>query len=210
LGLKHLLQKVKFLGSIVDGTCGAKHTSNKLVCDFRIFGIKLFIFLAFLARLAKRPFSGDFRAYSAVNLHIGAVNNQIIPEAPSIVYENTKYNFTLKLPKSWEGKYEVVDTVSPSSNIESFGFIDKANKEAGWGGFVFSVSVWTKEDWIKNGPSAIEVGQIYKIGEDGDKVFTLSRSGDVEYDVHDEKLKAEYSSMSDQINKIKTTFKLNN
>jgi hypothetical protein len=154
--------------------------------------------------------SGDFRAYSAVNLHIGAVNNQIIPEAPSIVYENTKYNFTLKLPKSWEGKYEVVDTVSPSSNIESFGFIDKANKEAGWGGFVFSVSVWTKEDWIKNGPSAIEVGQIYKIGEDGDKVFTLSRPGDVEYDVHDEKLKAEYSSISDQTNKIKTTFKLNN
>lgn len=152
--------------------------------------------------------SGDFRAYSAVNLHIGAVNNHIISEAPSIIYENTKYNFTLKLPKSWEGKYEVVDTVSSSSIFESFGFIDKANK--GYGGMIFSISVWTKEDWIKNGPSAIEVGQIYKIGEDGDKVFTLSPPGDVEYDVHDEKLKAEYLSMSDQINKIKTSFKLNN
>lgn len=152
--------------------------------------------------------SGDFRAYSAVNLHIGAVNNHIISEAPSIIYENTKYNFTLKLPKSWEGKYEVVDTVSSSSIFESFGFIDKANKR--YGGMIFSISVWTKEDWIKNGPSAIEVGQIYKIGEDGDKVFTLSPPGDVEYDVHDEKLKAEYLSMSDQINKIKTSFKLNN
>ncbi|WP_261305969.1 copper amine oxidase N-terminal domain-containing protein [Paenibacillus andongensis] len=152
--------------------------------------------------------SGDFRAYSAVNLHIGAVNNHIISEAPSIIYENTKYNFTLKLPKSWEGKYEVVDTVSSSSIFESFGFIDKANIR--YGGMIFSISVWTKEDWIKNGPSAIEVGQIYKIGEDGDKVFTLSPPGDVEYDVHDEKLKAEYLSMSDQINKIKTSFKLNN
>lgn len=152
--------------------------------------------------------SGDFRAYSAVNLHIGAVNNHIISEAPSIIYENTKYNFTLKLPKSWEGKYEVVDTVSSSSIFESFGFIDKANKR--YGGMIFSISVWTKEDWIKNGPSAIEVGQIYKIGEDGDKVFILSPPGDVEYDVHDEKLKAEYLSMSDQINKIKTSFKLNN
>lgn len=154
--------------------------------------------------------SGDFRAYSAVNLHIGAVNNQIIPEAPSIVYENTKYNFTLRLPKSWEGKYEVVDTVSPSSIFESFGFFDKANKEAGWGGLVFSISVWTKEDWIKNGPSAIGVGQIYKIGEAGDKVFTLAPPGDVEYNPHDEMLKAEFFSMYDHINTIKTTFKLKN
>jgi hypothetical protein len=154
--------------------------------------------------------SGDFRAYSAVNLHIGAVNNQIISEAPSIVYENTKYNFTLKLPKSWEGKYEVEDIVSEASGTDNYHFIDKANKEKGWGGVIFTISIWSKEDWIKNGPTEMGIGQIYKIGEDGDKVFTLSPPGDVEYDVHDEKLKAEYSSMWDQVNKIKTTFKLNN
>jgi hypothetical protein len=120
--------------------------------------------------------SGDFRAYSAVNLH--------------------------------EGKYEVVNTVSSSSSFEIIGFIDTANK--GFGGMIFTISVWTKEDWIKNGPSAIEVGQTYIIGEAGDKIFTISPPGDVEYDVHDEKLKAEYLSMSDHINKIKTSFKLNN
>jgi hypothetical protein len=152
--------------------------------------------------------SGDFRTYSAVNLHIGAVNNQIISEAPSIVYENTKYNFTLKLPKTWEGKYEVQDIVNEASGTDNYNFIDKANK--GYGGVVFTISIWTKDEWNKNGPSAIEIGQIYKIGEDGDEVFTLSRPGDVEYDPHDEKLTAEYSSMSDQTNKIKTTFKLNN
>jgi hypothetical protein len=154
--------------------------------------------------------SGDFRAYSAVNLHIGAVNNHIISEAPSIFYENTKYNFTLKLPKTWKGKYDVEEMVSKSEawSPDSYNFIDKANK--GYGGVIFTITIWTKEDWIKNGPSLIEVGQIYKIGEDGDKVFTLSPPGDVEYDPHDEKLTAEYSSMADHINTIKTTFKLKN
>jgi hypothetical protein len=152
--------------------------------------------------------SGDFRAYSTAILHIGAVNYRIISEAPTIVYENTKYNFALKLPKTWEGKYEVKDFFNEASGTDNYHFIDKANK--GWGGVIFTITIWTKDEWNKYGPSAIEVGQIYKIGEDGDKVFTLSPPGDVEYDPHDEKLKAEYSSMSDQINKIKTTFKLNN
>ena len=152
--------------------------------------------------------SGDFRAYSAVNLHVGAVNNHIIREAPSIVYENTKYNFTLKLPKSWEGKYEVMDIVNEAMGTDNYNFIDKANK--GWGGVVFTISIWTKDDWIKNGPTAIGIGRIYKIGEDEDKVLTLSPPGDVEYDPQDEKLTAEYSSMADHINTIKTTFKLNN
>jgi hypothetical protein len=152
--------------------------------------------------------SGDFRAYSTAILHIGAVNYRIISEAPTIVYENTKYNFALKLPKTWEGKYEVKDFFNEASGTDNYHFIDKANK--GWGGVIFTITIWTKDEWNKYGPSAIEVGQIYKIGEDGDKVFTLSPPGDVEYDPHDEKLKAEYSSMSDQINKIKTTFKPKN
>ncbi|SFL42752.1 Copper amine oxidase N-terminal domain-containing protein [Paenibacillus sp. 1_12] len=153
--------------------------------------------------------SGDFRAYSAVNLHIGVVNNQIVSEAPSIVYENNKHNFTLKLPKTWEGNYEVVNIVNEDSGTDNYHFIDKTNKD-GYGGVIFTISIWTKEEWIKNGPTAIEIGQIYKIGEDGDNVFTLSPPGDVEYDPHDEKLKAQYSSMSNQINKIKTSFKLKN
>jgi hypothetical protein len=119
-----------------------------------------------------------------------------------------KYNFTLKLPNIWEWKYEIENIVDEASGTDNYQFIDKANK--GWGGVIFTISIWTKEDWLKKGPTAIEIGQIYKIGEDGDKVFTLSRPGDVEYDPHDEKLTAEYSSMSDQTNKIKTTFKLNN
>ncbi|TXK71913.1 stalk domain-containing protein [Paenibacillus sp. N3.4] len=150
---------------------------------------------------------GDFRTYSAVNLHIGAVNNHIVQDVPTIIYKNMKHNFTLNLPQTWEGKYEVVNRIT-EAGTEYLNFIDKANN--GYGGVVFTISIWMKDDWIENGPSVREVGQIYKIGEKDDKVFTLSPPGDVEYDPNDEKLTMEYASMSDHINNIKTTFKLIN
>lgn len=145
--------------------------------------------------------SGDFRTYSTVNLHIGAVNNRIIPEAPTMLYDNKKYNFTLKLPTSWEGNYDVVE----GANI--INFIDIANK--GEGGVLFTIHIWSKDKWSTDGLIAKQNIQISKIGEKDDKVFLLSTPSDVNYNVNDEKLKAEYASMWDHINTIKTTFKIN-
>jgi hypothetical protein len=152
--------------------------------------------------------AGDFRDYSAVILHISVVNNLIIRGAPSIVYENMKYNFTLNFPNSWEGKYEVVYKVIETSNMDSFSFIDKANKA--YSGYLFGINVWNKADWAKSASTALEMGHTFFLGEKGDKVFTLSTPGDVNYDPHDAKLTAEYASMSDHINIIKTTFKFKN
>jgi hypothetical protein len=151
---------------------------------------------------------GDFRAYSAVNLQITKVNNQSIPEASSILYTNTIHQFTLALPKTGEGKYEVVEAVNEVSGTERLDFIDTANKE--YAGVIFSILIWSKEDWKINSPSMIEIGQIYKIGEDGNKVFTLNPPGDVNYNPNDAELTATYQSMSKQINQIRTTFKLIN
>ncbi|MFD0677242.1 MULTISPECIES: stalk domain-containing protein [unclassified Paenibacillus] len=150
---------------------------------------------------------GDFRAYSTVNLHVGHVNGHIIPAVPSIVYENRKNNFTLHLPKSWEGKYDAVETVDKASKFETITFIDIANKE--YGGVVFSIGIWTKDNWSQNGQTAIEVGHISKIGELGDRVFAISTPSDVQYDPHNEKLTAEYKSMSNYVNTIKTSFHAN-
>jgi hypothetical protein len=146
--------------------------------------------------------SGDFRAYSAVNLHIGAVNNNIISEAQNVIYENTKLGFTLKLPKSWEGKYDVVE------GTDFISFINISNKEAGWGGVLFTIQIWSKEKWNTDGAIAKQNIHISKIGERGDEIFTLSTPTDVNYNVNDEKMKAEYASMWDHINTIKTTFKI--
>ncbi|NOU98767.1 stalk domain-containing protein [Paenibacillus planticolens] len=150
---------------------------------------------------------GDFRTYSTVNLHIGNVNGQMISATPSMVYENRKNNFTLNLPKSWEGKYEVVEAIDEASEFENISFIDIANK--GYGGVVFSIGIWTKDNWSQNGQTAMEVGHISKIGELGDRVFTISTPGDVQYDPFNEKLTAEYKSLSSYVNKIKTSFHAN-
>jgi hypothetical protein len=148
--------------------------------------------------------SGDFRTYSTVNLHIGAVNNNIISEPPSVIYENTKHKFTLKHPKSWEGKYDVVE------GTDFISFINIANKESGWGGDLFTIQIWSKEKWNTDGVIAKQNIHISKIGDRGDEIFTLSTPTDVNYNVNDEKLKAEYASMWDHINTIKTTFKIIN
>lgn len=150
--------------------------------------------------------AGDFRAYSTVNLHIGAVNHHIIPEAPSIVYENTKYHFTLQLPKRWEGKFDVVNTVNEESNMDLIDFINKTNQA--YGGVHFTIAVWSKEEWNANSEERIRNGHISKIGENDGHVFTLSTPSDVEYNPQDEKSKLEFLSMYEDINTIKTSFKL--
>lgn len=147
---------------------------------------------------------GDFRAYSTVNLHVGHVNGRTVDAAPSFVYENKKNNFTLNLPKSWEGKYAVAEATDEASKFENISFIDVANKE--YGGVVFSIGIWTHEDWDQHGQAAMEVGHISKIGEQGDKVFTISTPGDVQYDPRNKQLTAEYTSMLHYVNTIKTSF----
>ncbi|WP_192702128.1 stalk domain-containing protein [Paenibacillus sp. OAS669] len=150
---------------------------------------------------------GDFRSYSTVNLHVNHVNGHVISAAPGIVYENKKHSFTLNLPKSWEGKYDVAETIDETSTFETISFIDTANK--GYGGVVFSIGIWTKDDWSRNGQAAMEAGHVSKIAERGDKVFTIIRPGDVQYDPHNEKLTAEYQLMSSYVNTIKTSFHAN-
>ncbi|CAN7483863.1 stalk domain-containing protein [Paenibacillus sp. LjRoot153] len=147
---------------------------------------------------------GDFKNYDTVYLHIGAVNHRIISEAPSMLYKNLKYQFTLNIPSSWEGKYEVEERKDEESERLNFLFINKANKA--FGGVLFSISVWTKEDWLANGSTTKGIGQLYKLGEDADHVFLLFPPGDVEYNPHDEKLTAEFISMTDQISKIRRSF----
>jgi hypothetical protein len=123
-----------------------------------------------------------------------------------IVYTNDKYHFKIKLPKNrWEGKYEVKETTD--SRADGFAFIDKANTV--YSGFVFGITVWNKEDWEISAPSSHDVGYIVELGRKGDKVFTLSTPGDVNYDPNDAKLTEEYASMRKDVDDILTTFEFN-
>ncbi|NQX64245.1 stalk domain-containing protein [Paenibacillus qinlingensis] len=148
---------------------------------------------------------GDFKNYDAVYLHIGAVNHRIIREVPPMLYHNSQYRFTLDLPSSWEGKYEVEERSDEASERVNYLFINKANKA--FGGVLYSISVWTKEDWLANGATTKGIVQIYKLGEDADHVYLLFPPGDVEYNPHDEKLTAEFRLMTNQISTIRRSFK---
>ncbi|WP_379137255.1 stalk domain-containing protein [Paenibacillus sp. sgz500958] len=151
--------------------------------------------------------TGDFRAYSAVNLHIDAVNNKPILKALPIVYENAKYKFTLELPRSWEGKYEVTEQSNPDRGTESYSFINTSNK-AEYGGYLFGITVMDIKKWNEMAQTAMEVAPIWKVGEKGGKAFILIPAGDVQYNPNDSQLTEDYMSMSKYINSIRTTFKV--
>ncbi|CAH1203749.1 hypothetical protein PAECIP111891_02413 [Paenibacillus allorhizoplanae] len=148
---------------------------------------------------------GDFKNYDAVYLHIGAINHRIMIDAPTMLYRNSSYRFTLAIPSSWEEKYEVVEQKDEESERNNFLFINQANKA--FGGVIFSISIWSKGDWLATGATTKGIGQVYKLGEDADHVFLLFPPGDVEYNPNDEKLTAEFHAMVDQISEIRTSFK---
>src|SRR4051812_28301419 len=82
------------------------------------------------------------------DLHNDSVNDKETDILPSAIYENTKHNFTLAMPLSWIGKYKVID------QEDSVSFIDIANNEAGWAGYLFTIRIWTKEKWQTDGLTA--------------------------------------------------------
>lgn len=149
--------------------------------------------------------NGDLRDYTTVTLQVEAVNDKKIAEEPGALYENKDYHFSLTLPKSWVGKYEVVEAPNEATEM-TYQFIDSANKS--FGGVVFSLSAWKRDDWKASEQSAMEVGRTKKIGEIGTYVFSLSRPGDVQYDPQNEKLTAEYAQMAAFVTTISTSFQV--
>ncbi|KRF31652.1 hypothetical protein [Paenibacillus sp. Soil787] len=125
-----------------------------------------------------------------------AITQQPTKDTESIVYENTKYNFVLKIPKSWDGKYDVVE------NADGLRFVYKANKN----GTLFSITLWSKEKWSTDGAELAKNIHISKIGEMEDKIYTLSTPTDVQVDPSDKKMTADYASMWEDIEGIKGTF----
>jgi hypothetical protein len=126
---------------------------------------------------------------------------QSMKDTESIVYKNTKYNFNLKLPKSWEGTYYVKDDpVTPGNNIDFFSK-DHPNYDV-----LFSIFIWSKDYWIKHEEEVKGQIPISKIGEKSDKVYLFVSQPTIQSNSEDEKLKAAYESMVKDINTILASF----
>jgi hypothetical protein len=120
--------------------------------------------------------------------------SSIRPHTQHFKYENSTYNFSMELPKSWEGNYEVVE----SENHIVF-------NHKPWGE-LFSIDVWTKEKWSTEGEALAKLVHLSKIGEMGGYIFSFRTPTDVQYNPDDDKMKREYISMSNDIEHIKNTF----
>ncbi|MGF7047889.1 hypothetical protein J2T13_002395 [Paenibacillus sp. DS2015] len=148
--------------------------------------------------------SVDYWAISDISLRdSGDTGIMIGATAASITYQNTTYNFTLTLPKSWEGKYEVRDRVSDRAG-HNLDFINKVTKT----GTLFTISVWSKEFWQANEADISGMIPAEKVGEKGNNVYIYHPPTDVQYDSSDEKAMEDYLTMSKDVKTIKASFKI--
>jgi len=111
-----------------------------------------------------------------------------------IPYSNKGLNFSLTLPVSWAGLYRA------DERSDGVSFIDVRNADAGYGGFIFGIAVSndrSPEEWT---------GVL--LAQNGGKYYYITTPSDVEYAYDDAKLTAEYTSMQQDVDSIKATFKL--
>ncbi len=148
--------------------------------------------------------SSDYWAISGIDLkNPGDTGIMIGANVPTIPYTNTQYNFTMTLPASWEGKYEVVDNVSGFAG-HNLDFINKATKY----GILFTISVWSTKFWEEHEKEIHGQIRATKIGEQGDHVYIFHTPSDVQYDPSDDKATEDYQTMFRDVQAIRGSFKI--
>lgn len=119
-----------------------------------------------------------------------------------IVYENQNYHFTLELPGNWKDAYII------SEKDETIEFLDKTNNEAGAGGALFTVRVFSEQQWQEESEELLNNIHIAEVGKSDGKVYTFSTPTDVQFNSEDEQLKEGYSKMFKNVEGIKDSFRL--
>ncbi len=110
------------------------------------------------------------------------------------VYENK--SFTILLPKSWNQQYEVAIHRN-QDQTEAYEFIQTANKA--FGGNLFTLTIWPAEVWSAQEEDVVKAMRVEKIGEMGNRIFTIRTASDVQYNVEDTQLKNAYLSLAKDI-----------
>ncbi|WP_458120848.1 S-layer homology domain-containing protein [Paenibacillus sp. Z6-24] len=119
-------------------------------------------------------------------------------------YTNVDHHFSLKLPESWSGKYEVIPV--KRNKTMAIDFVDKQAKE--WGGVVFTVSIWPAKQWQDQQKEVKEQVPVQKLGEYNGKVYLLFTPTDVQYDPSSPEQTKQYKQMSNQVAGIGKTFQI--
>lgn len=124
-----------------------------------------------------------------------------------IVYKNDTYHFTLTLPLSWKDKYKVVEQSIPSApHLHNFDFINKHSK---YGGIIFTITVWPKDEWQTDRKFIIaDVPVVKELGEFKDNIYIFHKPTDAQYDVEDATDVQIYNMMNQSAKTIPLTFEL--
>lgn len=124
-----------------------------------------------------------------------------VDQAP-IVYQNERYHYKLDLPGNWKDAYII------SEQDETIEFLDKGNHEAGAGGVLFTIRVFSEQQWQEESEELLNTIHIAEVGKSDGKVYTFSTPTDVQFNSGDEQLKEGYSKMFKDVEGIKDSFRL--
>lgn len=119
------------------------------------------------------------------------------------IYEDDIYNYSIKIPKSWEGLYSI------SKEENDIKVCSKSNEEAGKGGVLFRIKVLPKEQFDNMKEDILNPVQKSELERDEENVYVLLYASDIQYDLENEKLMQEYIDMSKDIGLITESFELN-
>lgn len=125
------------------------------------------------------------------------------PYAPGeIVYEGAFY--TLKLPVSWEGRYEAGE-IERFATGDTVLFRHKATQ-----GVLFAVTREFEDQWraIAEETSGLIGTHLTVLGTKDGMAYRITTPTDVQYDPSDEKSAADYSDMAKDVKAIARTFEL--
>lgn len=114
-----------------------------------------------------------------------------------IQYENDTHNFSLQLPKSWEGKYYIEEV-----NNELY-FCHKNDLDDGRKVELFTLHVSnTKEEWEELQKQYEDICLIDKIYEDEQGIISITYPTDIPYGDDEKEYCEEYNKMEDDISNI--------
>lgn len=116
-------------------------------------------------------------------------------------YTNSTYRFRLEIPKSWDTRYEVRD--QSIGNGHNLNFVNTMTQ-----GTLFTISVWSKNDWAERKEEI--KGQIpaIQVGERGQQVYVFHTPTDVQYDPSDDIAKVDYQGMFLDVSNIRSSFQI--
>lgn len=129
-----------------------------------------------------------------ISMLTGCSNEPVVQNDSTIINNDV---FKITVPEDWPEKIHL------SFTDKSINIYHKASQEAGYGGWLVSISTY-EDDVYKEMPS-YEV-----ILEDNDKFYVAEYPSDVQADVENEESMKEYFEMFGQLPEIIKTFKLVN